>query len=360
MEREKYYRAVMVAAGVFMLLMAFFLWKVGNEQEAELERRLQGEYEIRMEGITLSSADVQHILERKREEERSNAGGEAGIQSFTAWTQVNGAKAKLPDRKQEIQTTAILIAGDNTPRFTLNSEKGCAISKGLAHQLWGTADVVGESLVLDGNRYMVERVEPDEREWVMARTDLTFKIGKDSGEKKPSDIAFDVLTVATEDTGLGNSLKTFLSKYDIESNLTIRQADLLDGIHTLRALPYWTLAFVFAIAAGIKGRRRWKMKAFRGALLYFAAAVGILILCQIAAGPLFTLPEAFIPTRWSDFSFWERTMDTLRMQWDYFTTMQVYLPDQELRRTALHLFIESFASAGLLLAGCRLTARFFI
>ena len=348
MEREKYYRLSLMVLSAAMILMAFLLWKIGAEQEAALERRIQGEYEIRMETQPLSAADVERILERERVERRKAsplAGSRNASTRFTAWTQIGEIEVSLPNRNHQVSATALLMAGDDTPRLTLNSERNCVVSEALAYQLWGSPKVAGETLVMDGKKYTVERVDSGEKSWILARA------------AKSSEISFDVLTIIPAEKEFGNSLEVFLSRHGIKSDMTFQQADLFHGIHTLRVLPYWILALGFVIYLCIKGRRTWKMKAFRSAFLYFLGAAGVLFFCSAAAGPLFVFPEAFVPTRWSDFSFWERTMETLKLQWDYFTTMQVYLPDQELRMTGMKVFVESLAGAALLFAGVRKCCR---
>lgn len=354
METQKYYRVRLMLMSSALILLAFLLWKVGTQQEAALERRIQGEYEIRMETKPLSADVVSQMVEKEREvrrkEKGTNSNGLDSATLFTAWTQINETKVRLPDRNREVSATALLMAGDNTPRFTLNSDRNCVVSEDLAYRLWGTPQVIGETLVMAGKKYAVERVELGEKSWVLIR-------GSVSGF---TEVTFDVLTIIPQEKAFGNSLEVFLSRHDIKSDMTFQQEDLFHGIHTLRVLPYWTLALGFAICLCIKGRSYWKVKAFRWSSLFFASGACVLVFCGIAAGPLFVFPDAFIPTRWSDFSFWERTLETLRLQWDYFTTMQIYLPNQELRMTGMKVFVESMAGALLLFAGGRKGFKIFL
>ncbi len=308
-----------ICLGLAAVLCAVFFWQLGDSVLTGLERVHGGSYELRVETAPLSASDVTRIAERTED-------------LVTAWTQRNGTTVERTDHSAKVPAPAVLFSGDNQAEFQLNSDRGCVISSALAQALWGTSQVAGERLLLFEQEYLVERVENGKQPRIMARIPEEPSGKAFSGGLTEASVSFDVLTVKPADPGLGDAIQTFESEQGISSDLSFGIDDMIGLFKSLRVLPLWGL---MAAAAGIlcgKGRRAWQRGERRKAFARCAGALGLLLFCGFLAGSPLTFPESLVPTRWSDFEFWKRTVEEMGRQWSYLTSMERYLPDLELRR----------------------------
>ena len=165
---------------------------------------------------------------------------------------------------------------------------GCAVSEGLAWRLWGSADVVGMTVEVDGAKSVVRGVFEGKDELAL----LSFRDEDTSRSWSAVELGGNSAKVARDE----------VESYAAASGLG-RPVFILTGSPVLltglmAALPLLILAvFGLVLIAGFV-RKRFPI-AFRFIpfvfLLAFAALLPVL---------LGVVPEWMIPTRWSDFSFW--------------------------------------------------------
>lgn len=165
-------------------------------------------------------------------------------------------------------------------------EAGCALSGELAQSLFGSMDVVGMTVYLDENEYIVRGVFEGSQAVALLskgdeKTDLRWQAADLSGGPK-------------------DTSKTTASNFGVSSGLG-RPSAVLDG----SVFSAWSMLACFApiIILVVYALIRLLLqirRPFRGVAV-FAACLGIaLFLPAILA----LLPGSLVPDMWSDFSFW--------------------------------------------------------
>lgn len=183
-------------------------------------------------------------------------------------------------------TTAIMLYGS----FPAQSDQsGCAVSSGLAFSLWGSTEVLGLPIKIEGNVFYVRGVFKEEE------PRLFRQVQAESKEPLSN------MQLTFTGPGAGERAGQYLSSADFPEG---RILDL-----TLFA---WVLGMILRLPAiilaiGILGRvTRHGKRLCRYPLLlavYFLIAFGILAVLWFCMD-LPEFPSEFVPTMWSDFEFW--------------------------------------------------------
>lgn len=184
-------------------------------------------------------------------------------------------------------TSAIMLYGDFPARF---DQSGCAVSSGLAFALWGSTDVYGLPLKIDGDMRYVRGVF-EEKE-----SRLFYQLQDTSKESLSN------MQLKFPGTGTREKAERYLIT-----------ADFSGGIILELPMIEWILDIIFrfpaiVLAAGIlvrvirRGKWLWPYPAL---FIYFLPSV-----LAVSAGLFFCMdlpeiPAEFIPTMWSDFEFWK-------------------------------------------------------
>jgi hypothetical protein len=163
---------------------------------------------------------------------------------------------------------------------------GCAVSFALAWELWGSTDVVGKPVDVDGEERTVRGVFEGEGLLVL----LSFR-------DEDREQGYTAVELAG---GPASPSRGDAERFAVTAGLG-RPDIILMGTPAfiaaaLAALPIIILA-VYALSLFIAKIRRhpWKWVAAFAALISFAALLPVL---------LELLPDRMVPTFWSDFSFW--------------------------------------------------------
>ena len=179
---------------------------------------------------------------------------------------------------------------------------GCTISSELAHAIWGSHDVVGKSLKIDGEERTVRGVFEGEQHLAL----ISFK-DEDTSQS---------FTAIELTGGLASPTRSDVENFILSAGLAMPDI-ILTGRPTLLAtamaiLPQLVFAIFLIIIFVIKQCKRpvlLNILVFT-ALLVFALTLPIL---------LELLPQWMIPSRFSDFSFWSTLSTQLT------TDLQEYL-----------------------------------
>ena len=99
---------------------------------------------------------------------------------------------------------------------------------------------------------------------------------------------------------------------------------------------------------GAEGAAQWIKEGKRAACLLGAAAA--LALTYFFLGPPILLPDSFMPSRWSDFSFWGKTARGAAQAQNAFFSMKLYGPDMYIRQTLLFSMLASVGRTIIVLA----------
>lgn len=182
--------------------------------------------------------------------------------------------------------SSILIAGAFPAR---SDESGCAVSAGLAFSLWGSTNVIGLPIKVEGKQFYVRGIfeEEEPRLFLQAQAESEERLSN--------------MQLTFTGSGTGERAKQYLSS-----------AGFPEGMILDLTLFAWVLNIIFRLPAiilalGILGRvirhgkRLWRYSILF--TIYLFTAFGIL------AGLWFCMdlpkiPSDFIPTMWSDFEFW--------------------------------------------------------
>jgi len=218
-------------------------------------------------------------------------------------------KTRLSVEHSRIDAACILFSGDAAlvwPARYLDGAApgvtdgvGCAVSSALAWELWGSMDVVGKTVEVDGEARTVQGVFEEEELLAL----LSFR-DEDRGQS---------FTAVELSGGPSSPARNDVENFAIAAGLG-RPDGVLMGTPTflaavLAALPLLMLAF-YGLCLCI-GQLR-KRSGFKW-LLLFIALIGFAVLLPAL---LEALPDRMIPTHWSDFSFWGtlagQTGDNLR------------------------------------------------
>lgn len=258
--------------------------------------------------------------------------------SLAAWAHKRDLLVEVPLSGGSTTMDGIFIYGDSREAVfdELKSgvwkgafdEGGCMLSEGAAYRLFGSSNVVGMKVVCRGREWIIRGIVNKKSPWIMLPADendlLPFMELNYHEAENP-------VALAEEFLGLNGLAGEYLL-FDWPL--------LKAAVRVLFFLPVWVLGIAFFC--------RWKVK---NKWIFAAAAVTI--------GALLTLrfPQDWIPTRWSDFSFWARKFEYLGDMMKNLWQARLYDGDLKLANyffttAALSLSASACALAGLLFTLC--------
>ena len=269
---------------LWCILSVFTALGVGNVAIMQQYSSVSLRYETPFSGQTAYQAR-QYAIEHSKEN------------SFwpTFWTE---EKSVFTAEHNEITADCILFSGDATLVWAFEhlvgampgvaDGVGCAISSGLAWELWGDVDVVGKTLEVDSVprivRGVFDEIEPlallSVRDEDSSQSFTAVELS--GGQASPSRNGVENFAIAA---GLG-----------MPNTVLMGTPTFLAGLMSMLSL---LILAVFGMAVCI----RWMKK---GSVTIRKIVISILFLCVAALLPglLDILPDWVIPTQWSDFSFW--------------------------------------------------------
>ena len=271
------------------------------------------------------------------EYEQGQQGKEPAFQ-FCIWGQKEDVLLSNENLSRSVKADAIVLCGNPELLFedcrmpVREDDRGCLLDEKAAWELFGDVQAAGKEISCEGKNYTIRNVVPG-TEGLIA-----FQAGKGQAEKsgglegeKSSDSIDGVMQRITIQKPEGYSVD------DLESAWSNRYgifADVLDtellrgiggccvllfpislcllfGIYLYRQRTLWDVpSWASGRLIGDNRQKSFLQKSF----LQKAAAVELLLV--LAAMLLLFLkgfvkiPEGYIPTRWSEFSFWARLWET--------------------------------------------------
>lgn len=127
---------------------------------------------------------------------------------FTAWKEQTDQTVTDPDLGRSVQTHVVSLYGSSesvlpvAPVLDADDAAGCLVAKETAWQLFGSTDVVGQTICADANVYTIRGIV------MLPTTGVYVQIrGNESAHKQ---MKFNRLTLGVADTESGNQ---FLSEY---------------------------------------------------------------------------------------------------------------------------------------------------
>lgn len=231
---------------------------------------------------------------RKDEQEEDEA---RAMPEYCIWGQKEGVILTNNSLSRSVLADAVLFCGNPELLFGgyrlpgRKDSQGCLVDEELAWELFGGLEVVGEEVSYEGESYTIRKV--------IAGKDrvFAFQVGGQPEEDK-------IMNRITMQRPEGKSLRDLELIWDSQEGMsvTVLDLELLRGISGLCVLllPVTScIYFLWRLFGQYREQKKpvWKMAV---AALAMLSSVSFFILLKKRVD----IPDDYIPTRWSDFSFW--------------------------------------------------------
>lgn len=273
------------AVGAVMLLSAV-LWGVSLWQGEKISQYGK-DVQIRYQGQGVSRQTVEQMRETGLRPEEKN------FPETAAWNVEYCVEARNPilEFKQEVTCITVCGAMDQIIKDRLvagtygyaDDEEGCVISSKTAWELFGATNVTGQWISVKGKRFLIRGV-------TAGSYPMVILAAKRLEPPYFSNVSFSY----EEGTGGEGMTEELMVRFGFpRQEFRINGSFYSAAVRLAQMFPGWALLFCFCLLLRQKGGRRRS--------LYFLIICGNSIFL-IWYG--FHFPGEFIPSRWSDFSFY--------------------------------------------------------
>ena len=292
-----YKRIISYVLVVFITLLAWSIC-LTNAQKIQV---LQDVVELRYDREKLDAETIKNL--QKGESESS----EKIVKSFIAWEQSLKEDLRNKELAKNVTGEVVKVYGNLTMLFPVEKlqgqtlyegdGEGTIISEGVAYSLWGSTDVVGQSLIVGDKAYVVRGVLKEKSNRIITQADMADKETK-----------FSALRVQLVDKeNVEGVISTLKFKYNLPEsvlrNLSLTSI-LLSG---LALLPGYLLGFygLIKLYKFIYSTHRYWVSA----ILLSIIALGLTWITIEMMQFITYIPSYIIPNKWSDFTFWSKLID---------------------------------------------------
>lgn len=211
---------------------------------------------------------------------------------------------------------------------------GAAISAKTAWELWGSTDVIGQTVEINGVTFTIRGVfEGEEALLLGALPDNAPPQGWQGVELSPN----------SEFTGMGNTTDladSFARASGLGTPDALVNGETLTGLAKLTSRLPLIVFLAGGLALLLGSTSIFKQKG-RRELVFFALLLGFALLLPTL---IELLPSTLIPSRWSDFSFWSTLVSNWKTQLrDYLSILPLW-KDTNARMLMLLLLMQAFAA----------------
>lgn len=321
---------------LLLLILGIVSWRTAFSLEKEAAR-IPSSVSMRYSGPGLPLDTLEEISRSQERQEEGTA--------FSACAQFDDQKLSAADRQASASVltfygeigricTLSCIQGELPSASDLS---GCALDADTAYQLWGSSEVVGETLRWEEREYTVRAV-------FSAPAGMVLIPAKSVPERTLFVLSLD----ARSGVDAASMAEEFCTRYGLASpdavltrswTAPVGRFFVLLPLLTLGGVILWQIL-----------REIWAVREMP--VLFGLAVLGMLAILWGAvriSGVQLVLPQNLIPTRWSDFSFWSRTLENgLEGIRASFSARRI-LPDRVLAELFSQLSVCSALSTGILL-----------
>ncbi len=239
-------------------------------------------------GVSLRYAEPLTLRQTERAQETARE--TRAVDALTFWTEQSGVEVSANGREERARLLAVcgdaarVTAGRMLSGTPPAAPGGCAISGALAWRLWGALDVTGLELTAGERRYSVTGVFEDE---------ALCLIAQNAADEAP----YDNVELCLPGPDASRGALSFARAGGLGAPAYTMDGGALAALAGLMCrmpLALGALVLLARFARGLSPRAKRRLA--YAALLAFALCLPRL---------LAALPAAWIPTRWSDFSFWQ-------------------------------------------------------
>lgn len=292
-----YKRIISYVLVVFITLLAWSIC-LTNAQKIQV---LQDVVELRYDREKLDAETIKNL--QKGESESS----EKIVKSFIVWEQSPKEDLRNKELAKNVIGEVVKVYGNLTMLFPVEKlqgqtlyegdREGTIISEGVAYSLWGSTDVVGQSLIVEDKAYVVRGVLKEKSNRIITQADMADQETK-----------FSALRVQLVDKeNVAGMISTLKFKYNLPEsvlrNLSLTSI-LLSG---LALLPGYLLGFygLIKLYKFIYSTHRYWVSA----ILLSIIALGLTWITIEMMQFITYIPSYIIPNKWSDFTFWSKLID---------------------------------------------------
>lgn len=265
-------------------------------------------------GIQEAMAVKQDIEEKEKE-----------MPTFCIWGQIGRQTLTNKYLKRSIQADVILLCGNSELLFedcrvpAKKDSQGCVIDEAAAWELFGSTNVEGKEISFQEKSYTIRKVIPEQGK--IFALQICGLEHKKAGQWIPSEsgMPVDGQPQQEKDDGVLNritmqkteekSLRDLEVMWNGQSGLSVTNLDvqLLRGVSGACVLLVPATSCIFFLGYLLCQYRQQKQTMWKAAVAVFGfiAAVSFFLLLKSHIN----IPDDYIPTRWSDFSFWSELWD---------------------------------------------------
>lgn len=261
---------------------------------------------LSVEGALSVAAQNQEIASRV------NQGQEVqeGPFQFCLWGQEEDAVASNENLSRSLQASLIFFCGSPELLFEgcrvplMEDSQGCLIDEKAAWELFGSLQAVGKEVTFGNNKYLVRNVVPGQ-EGVLALPVSRIFQAKDAGQDDAGMDMDAIINRVTLKKPAGQSIRELEAAWANSCQMPVEVLDLelLRGFGGFCALLAPLALCVFFCAYLFCLYRGQDAVAGKAAMVGAFLALAVLLLAFLK--DKVKIPDEYIPTRWSEFSFWE-------------------------------------------------------
>lgn len=316
MKMRTYVKYIISAAAAGLGIFLFYLSSVSWGQLLLTKDRVMFYLEQ-----PLSVQEAKEVDEKSQEEKQMDSEQEDGTETmpeFCIWGQKDKVEITNANLYRSAQADAVLMCGNPELLFEdcrlpgRKDTQGCLLDEKTAWELFGSSEVIGKEISYEGTPYIIRQVLSS-KERIFAFQVSSPKGHGDlegsqpgnetiGGEQNGTDNVLNRITMQKpEQKSLQDLQSLWGNKYGISA--TILDLQLLQGIGGFFVLliPLTSCVyFLWYLFCLYRQQSQLVWKAAVAALaLVLAVCFFILLKVQI------NIPDDYIPTRWSQFSFWQ-------------------------------------------------------
>lgn len=222
------------------------------------------------------------------------------VPEFCIWGQKDMVMLANQDLERYAQADTILLCGNPELVFEdcrlldRSDYEGCLVDEGISWELFGSTDVAGEEISYEGKSYTIRGVLPGDRKMFAFQVD-----GSQSEQEKES-----ILNRITLQKPEGKTVQELQSMWNNSFDISVKLMDLelLQGIGGFCMLLFPLSVCICFLWYLYRQFREQEALIWKIGMAGFAAAFFVCF-CFFLKNQIY-IPDDYIPTRWSDFSFW--------------------------------------------------------
>lgn len=205
--------------------------------------------------------------------------------------------------------------------FAQDDKKGCVIDERTAEELFGTRQAEGSILSLQGQEYVVRMVLPWKQQIILIRPDQAENAGT---------------RLFLEETK--ESREATVRQFMLSCGLTgtVVQGDFLKTAAGAGLMLCPAVFLLFLLRRALSERKGHTEKE-AGYWMWSAAVLLLIAAAVFFFGSKIEIPRDWIPGQWSDFTFWQEKIQTLRQE----IRMYLMLPKTVLQTENILLCFQS-------------------